>query len=276
MPGCSGLLLGFLLAGNASGGFWRGMEPGGWNLNATVNALAVSAALDAGECGVNQAQFGGFTFVKCQLQIARRVDLCRGVLLRGEVFGRCFGAPYGAATQVAQLLQQAGALGEQLSFERGGELCRHEGSLCVWSFILRAAHPGVFDESQVFECNNQPPMQTLRNAHLIARFVLVWFALSIGVAIASPIVKPQGMELICTGTGVMKVLVKADDGTTKEVATKMTDCPLCATVGAPPPVTRLNAEPVQPLAYVMQSIPSAHIAALTGAPPPARGPPAFS
>lgn len=119
-------------------------------------------------------------------------------------------------------------------------------------------------------------MQTLRNAHLIARFVLVWLALSIGVAVASPIVKPQGMALICTGTGVMKVLLKADDGSSQEVATKTLDCPLCATVGAPPPVTRLNAEPVQPLAYVMQGIPAAHIAALTGAPPPARGPPAFS
>ena len=119
-------------------------------------------------------------------------------------------------------------------------------------------------------------MQTLRNAHLIARFVLVWFALSIGVAIASPIVKPQGMALICTGTGVMKVLVKADDGSTKEVATKTMECPLCATVSAPPPVTSQTAEPVQPLAYVMQRIPAAHIAAVTGAPPPARGPPAFS
>jgi len=33
---------------------------------------------------------------------------------------------------------------------------------------------------------------------------------------------------------------------------------------------------VQPLAYVLQSIPAAIIAALTAAPPPARGPPAFS
>jgi hypothetical protein len=38
----------------------------------------------------------------------------------------------------------------------------------------------------------------------------------------------------------------------------------------------LTPEPVLPLAYVLQSIPSAIIAALTAAPPPARGPPAFS
>jgi hypothetical protein len=119
-------------------------------------------------------------------------------------------------------------------------------------------------------------MQTLRNAHLIARFVLVWFALSIGVAIASPLVKPQAMELVCSSAGVMKLLVKTDDGS-KEVASGTMDCPLCATnMAPPPPVARLSAEPAQPLAYVQQSIPAAHIASLTAAPLPARGPPAFS
>ena len=119
-------------------------------------------------------------------------------------------------------------------------------------------------------------MQFLRNAHLLARFVLVWFALSIGVAIASPIVKPQAMELICSGSGVMKVLVKTDDGT-REVASYTLDCPLCVTNSAPPPAdAQMTAEPLQPLAYVLQSIPAAHIASLTAAPLPARGPPAFS
>ena len=119
-------------------------------------------------------------------------------------------------------------------------------------------------------------LQLLRNAHLLARFVLVWFALSIGVAIASPIVKPQAMELVCSGAGVMKLLVKTDDGS-KEVVSHTLDCPLCATSSAPPPpMARLSVEPAQPLAYVLQSIPAAHIAALTAAPLPARGPPAFS
>ena len=118
-------------------------------------------------------------------------------------------------------------------------------------------------------------MQFLRNAHLLARFVLVWFALSIGAAIASPLVQPQAMELICTGSGVMKVLVKTDDGT-REASSFTLDCPLCVTSSAPPPVARLTVEPVQPLAHVLQSIPAARIASLTAAPFPARGPPAFS
>jgi hypothetical protein len=118
-------------------------------------------------------------------------------------------------------------------------------------------------------------MQTLRNAHLIARFVLVWFALSIGVAIASPIVKPQALDLICSGAGVMKLLVNTDDGS-QPLTSHTLDCPLCANLSAPPPVARLQVEPVQPLGHVLQSIPAARIAALTGAPPPARGPPISS
>jgi hypothetical protein len=118
-------------------------------------------------------------------------------------------------------------------------------------------------------------MLSLCHVQLIARFVLVWFALSVGVAIASPIVKPQAMELICSGSGVMKLLLKSDDGS-EVVALHTLDCSLCATGYAPPPIVHWRVEPVQALAHVLQSIPAAQIAALTAAPPPGRGPPAFS
>jgi hypothetical protein len=119
-------------------------------------------------------------------------------------------------------------------------------------------------------------LQHLRNATWIARLVLVWFALSMGAAVASPLVNPQATELICSGSGVMKVLVKNADGSSTEVVSRMADCPLCASVSAPPPAAQVVTEPLQPLGFVLQSIPAAHIAALTAAPPPARGPPAFS
>jgi hypothetical protein len=117
-------------------------------------------------------------------------------------------------------------------------------------------------------------MQHLRNAHSIARFVLVWFALTIGVAIASPIVNPQAMQLVCSASGGTKVLVANDDGS-PAVASHTLHCPLCAGVGAPPPVVSVKFDPVQPLAYVLQPIASTHIASATAAPMPARGPPAF-
>jgi hypothetical protein len=116
-------------------------------------------------------------------------------------------------------------------------------------------------------------MQILRNFTFLARFVLACMVLSLGVAVASPIVKPQNVLLVCTGAGVMKVLVTADDGSTSESGSTTMDCPLCVAAGAPPPVGTVKAEPVQPLAYALQSIPSAHIAARTAAPLPARGPP---
>ena len=120
-------------------------------------------------------------------------------------------------------------------------------------------------------------MQTLRHFTLISRLVLAWFVLSLGFAVASPIVKPQDILLVCTGSGVMKVLVKAADGSASEASGNTMDCPLCAPMAAPPPVNHRAAEPVQPLAYALQAIPSAHIAARiaarTAAPLPARGPP---
>ncbi|MBK6651970.1 MAG: DUF2946 domain-containing protein [Betaproteobacteria bacterium] len=115
-------------------------------------------------------------------------------------------------------------------------------------------------------------LHRLRHAHLLARFVLVWFALSIGAALASPLVNPQSMELICSGTGVMKVLVKTDDGV-KEASAHTLDCPLCATMFAPAPMNTGRVSAPSPLSYALQPFPAARIAALTGAPLPARGPP---
>lgn len=118
-------------------------------------------------------------------------------------------------------------------------------------------------------------MQSLRRAHFLARLVLVWFALTIGAAIASPMVNPRSTQLICTGSGVMKVIVTTADGV-QEVASQSMDCPLCASLSAPPPVAHLAVEPLLLLSYAVQAIPAAVIAKLTATPPPARGPPDFS
>jgi hypothetical protein len=120
-----------------------------------------------------------------------------------------------------------------------------------------------------------PTLQSLRLAHRLARLVLVWFVLSLGVAVASPMVHPQAMELICSGSGAIKVLIKTDDGV-KEAASHTLDCPLCAVSGTPPPVAHVAIEPVQSLSHVLRPIPAAHIAWLTAAPLPARGPPSVS
>ena len=115
-------------------------------------------------------------------------------------------------------------------------------------------------------------LQTLRRLRWIVRLVLAWFVLSIGVAVASPLVHPQSLELICSGTGAIKLLVKTDDGA-KEMSSHALDCPLCAHVGAPLLITQAHVPVVHPLAHALRPIPAAHIAARTAAPLPPRGPP---
>lgn len=120
-----------------------------------------------------------------------------------------------------------------------------------------------------------PSLQTIRGLRWLARLVLAWFVLSIGVAVASPLVNPQAMELICSGSGAIKVLVKTDDGA-KELPSHTLDCPLCAHVGAPPPVSQAHVPVIHPLAHALRLVPAAHIAARTAAPLPPRGPPTLS
>lgn len=115
-------------------------------------------------------------------------------------------------------------------------------------------------------------MHRFRAAHFLVRLVLAWFALSLGVAIASPVIQPKAMELVCSSAGAIKLLIKTDGGQV-EVQAHAQDCPLCAGGGAPPPAVRCMAEPAQPLAHDCNSIAAAHIAWLTSAPLPARGPP---
>ncbi|MFM9928244.1 DUF2946 family protein [Variovorax sp. H27-G14] len=109
----------------------------------------------------------------------------------------------------------------------------------------------------------------------LIRWVLLWFALSIGVAVASPVVHPQTLELVCSATGSVKAIVHTDDGM-QELGAGHMDCPLCVLAGAPPTTPTVALPVLMPLARAVRPIPSAHIAAATAAPMPARGPPSLS
>ena len=123
-------------------------------------------------------------------------------------------------------------------------------------------------------------MSSLRNPHTIAcrlaRWVLLWFALSLGLAIASPLAHPQTLELVCSSAGAVKLLVTAPDGST-QVVSQMGDCPLCATASAPPPAAvSPGVEPAATLSYGLRSVAATHSVYATAAPLPARGPPSFA
>lgn len=119
-------------------------------------------------------------------------------------------------------------------------------------------------------------MRSARHFSLILRLVLAWFVLSLGASVASPLVKPQDILLVCTGSGAMKVLVKAADGGDAESVLPSMDCPLCASaVALPPGPNQVFAIPPsgQPVPAVC---PISAVVLHTAAPPPARGPPFLS
>jgi len=118
-------------------------------------------------------------------------------------------------------------------------------------------------------------MQTLRNAKLIARFMLVWFALSIGVAVASPMVKPDGMQLVCSGSGAMKVVLTDEDGAQSTIIHTL-DCPLCASIGGLPPLNSVTLSNEEPRTFGTPDAKFEPLQFISAAPPPARGPPARS
>ncbi|WP_284411051.1 hypothetical protein [Acidovorax sp. SUPP3334] len=107
------------------------------------------------------------------------------------------------------------------------------------------------------------------------RWALAWFVLSLGVAIASPIVHPKVVEWVCSSVGSVTAVVRTEAGM-EEAGAVHADCPLCVLTGPPahPPTLALPA--LLPLSRAVQSIPAARIAAATAAPLPARGPPRLS
>ncbi|MGD9943957.1 MAG: DUF2946 family protein [Burkholderiaceae bacterium] len=117
-------------------------------------------------------------------------------------------------------------------------------------------------------------MQSLRRTRQLARLVLAWFVLSIGAAVASPMVKPVQMELICSGAGIVKLLIKSDDGA-PNTAVHALDCPLCLDLGSPLPLPRISVAPLQPLSDALP-VYVAPVACEAAPSPRARGPPVLS
>ena len=120
-----------------------------------------------------------------------------------------------------------------------------------------------------------PSLQTLRNARWLTRLVLLWFALFVGAATASALVKPPGGQMVCTGMGSMK-LVNPDAGDAAGSPLRQgMDCPLCMPLMSPLPAIMPAPHP-SGLAYALHLLESARLASLIGLPWQARGPPSFS
>lgn len=119
------------------------------------------------------------------------------------------------------------------------------------------------------------PLQRLRRhgAGLLGRGVLLWFALTLGAAMAAPMVNAPALELVCSSAGALKLVVPTDGGVPSSGASHLS-CPLCTPTGAPPPVAPgvVAAAPQVP-SLPLPSVPAQCMAAAAAPPLPARGPP---
>lgn len=115
----------------------------------------------------------------------------------------------------------------------------------------------------------------------MARLALTWFVLSLGVAVAAPLLQTQDYLVVCSSNGMYQLLrdseqVNDHDATQRPGSTLK--CPLCIPLDAPPD---LLGQPRQTLilsaACAIRQIQTASpLSTLCAAPLPARGPPGHS
>jgi hypothetical protein len=115
----------------------------------------------------------------------------------------------------------------------------------------------------------------LRRTRWLAALLLAWFMLFVGAASAAPLMKAGPTSALCSASGFVKG-IGGVGGDAQAKAQHSIDCVLCCFTADAPTSPVAWAPPAQPLGHVLQSIPSARIAAITAAPMPPRGPPHLS
>ena len=106
----------------------------------------------------------------------------------------------------------------------------------------------------------------------LARLVLAWYVLFVGVSVLAATLQPKTMDVVCSSMGIMKVVVQGEGD---EAQVRSMDCPLCAhaTPALPPPTVADLVYVPDARAYIAQRLPEAVLIASTSPPLPSRGPP---
>ena len=96
-----------------------------------------------------------------------------------------------------------------------------------------------------------PARNTLRR---LARLVLVWYVLFVGVSVLAATLQPKTMDVVCSSMGLMKVVVQGEGGDA-QVRSSM-DCPLCAhaTPALPPPTVAALAHVADARSHIVQRL----------------------
>ncbi|MGV1046325.1 DUF2946 family protein [Limnohabitans sp.] len=107
----------------------------------------------------------------------------------------------------------------------------------------------------------------------LARLVLAWYVLFVGVSVLAATLQPKTMDVVCSTMGIMKVVVQGEGGDA-QVSSSM-DCPLCAhaTPALPPPTVAALVHVPDARSHIAQRLPEAVLIARTAPPLPSRGPP---
>jgi hypothetical protein len=119
-------------------------------------------------------------------------------------------------------------------------------------------------------------MDALRHCRNLIRPVLLWWVLALGVSVATAIVKPGSLQLVCSGAGTTVLLSVDGDG--KKNATSAAlgmDCPLCQPAPALPPPTELAAD-AERADFLLATLAQPPVVAATAPPFPPRAPPTLS
>lgn len=116
-------------------------------------------------------------------------------------------------------------------------------------------------------------MHLLRTSPLLLRLVLAWFVVVLGVAVASPLVHPVSMQLVCSAGGNITVVAVDDDGRPLQAGQHTLECSLCLPAALPLPSVQAMFGANQLPAHVPKLVAATSLAARVGAPLPPRGPP---
>lgn len=112
------------------------------------------------------------------------------------------------------------------------------------------------------------PLKRLRSV------IAAWVWLAMGVAMASPLVQPRSLELICSGAGAYFLLTQTSDSGPGPSSMDL-DCSLCLMSAAPPPPS-VEALPALQAPHSHLALPDlGHKPDTTATLPPARAPPRF-
>jgi len=111
-----------------------------------------------------------------------------------------------------------------------------------------------------------------RYARSITQMLAVWFALFVGVSMATPLVNPTTVDHVCSGTLGSKLIVIDNDGDDSSTGLSM-DCPLCSGHIQHQFAVDSTAAAPSSLAHALLPSQAAFIASITAPPLPSRGPP---